>query len=105
MRKDLLMSTDLIALHQRRWFTPHWFLMWQVARMPGETIAALFRHCVVLSNVPFEIQPVATEDVEGETVAATVAEIAESEQSEADKDADWDVLEDEKKQQPADAPQ
>jgi len=102
MRKDLLVSADLIALHQRRWFIPHWFLMWQVKRMSADAIAELFRHCVVMSNIPFTIQPV--DETEGETVAATVTETAESEQSETETD-DFDYPDDGKKTSPADAPQ
>lgn len=102
MRKDLLISADLIALHQRRWFIPHWFLMWQVKRMSADAIAELFRHCVAVSNIPFTIQSV--DETESEAVAATVTETAECEQSEAETD-DFDYPDDGKKTSPADAPQ
>ncbi len=91
MRKDLAISADLIALHQRRWFAPHWFLMWQVKRLPAEVIFELFKHCVRISNIPFDIEERPVDDAE--TIAETVA-------SDANPDDDWDYIEEEKKNQP-----
>lgn len=91
MRRDLNISSDLIALHQRRWFLPHWFLMWQIQRLPGETIYTLFKHCVRLSNIPFDIEP--KED-------AAVEKTEEQTEEQADDD-DWDYIDEEKKNRPA----
>ena len=96
MRRDLAISADLIALHQRRWFIPHWLIMWQVQRLSGETIYALFKQCVTLSNIPFDIAETA-----GETVAETVAAVDESSET---VDDDWDYIDPEKKNHPAAAP-
>lgn len=106
MRKDLLISADLIALHQRRWFIPHWFLMWQVKRMSADAIAELFKHCVAVSNIPFAIQPVDETDdaIESETVSEPVATSVAPPVTEAETD-DFDYPDDGKKPQPADAPQ
>ena len=101
-RKDLAISADLIALHQRRWFIPHWFLVLQVKRMPGETIAELFRHCVKLSSIPFAIEETVSDDelVVAETVSESVAET----ETVAEVD-DFDYPNDGKKPPPADSPQ
>jgi hypothetical protein len=95
MRKDLAISADLIALHQQRWFVPHWFLAWQVKRLSGETIAELFRRCVRLSNIPFDIEERPVDKTE--TVTETVA-------GDANPDDDWDYIEEEKKNQPVAPP-
>lgn len=92
MRRDLSISSDLIALHQRRWFLPHWFLMWQIQRLPGETIYALFKHCVKLSNIPFDIEQKDEEKTEEKTV---------DNNSQKEIDDDWDYIDEEKKNRPA----
>lgn len=91
MRRDLSISSDLIALHQRRWYLPHWYLMWQIQRLPGETIYTLFKHCVKLSNIPFDI-----EDKAEETAEDKAEEAAEEEAED-----DWDYIDEEKKRHPA----
>lgn len=96
MRRDLSISSDLIALHQRRWFLPHWFLMWQVQRLSAETIYALFKRCVTLSNIPFDIA-----ETVSETATETVETVETVDESSAVVDDDWDYIDTEKKNHPA----
>lgn len=84
IRDDLNISADLIAMHLRRSLWPSsWVLFW-VKRLSVETIAHLFKRCVTLSNIPFNIVE------EPETISLEAAN---------DND-DWDYLEDEKKSSP-----
>ena len=55
MRDDLIVSTDLIALHLRRWYLPRWVVAFRLRRLSAAAIAELFRSCVTLSNLPFSI--------------------------------------------------
>ena len=85
MRNDLLISTDLIALHLRTGYTPMILIRWRVRRLSIDTIAELFAKCVELSNIPFDIKP----DESAENTAP---------------DDDWDYIDEEKKTRAA-APQ
>lgn len=84
MRDDLIVSTDLIALHLRRWYLPRWFVVFRLRRLSAATIAELFRSCVTLSNLPFSI-------VKDEPIAST---------DDLDDEWDWIGDEDEKKKRP-----
>jgi len=87
IRDDLAVSADLIALHLRRLIYPNkWVLFW-VKRLSIETIAELFKRCVTLSNIPFDIKE---QDETFET-------LTEADQGEDD----WDYLDSEKKSSPA----
>lgn len=101
MRRDLEISADLIALHLRRWFIPHRFLMFQIKRLPDETIYQLFHFCVRFSNIPFDIKE--REDLD-ETKQETVSVDSKADKTEIPLEDDWDYLEEEKKPRPA-APQ
>ncbi|MEY8247306.1 MAG: hypothetical protein RPT11_02895 [Bermanella sp.] len=87
IRDDLAISADLIALHQRSRVFPRWLAhRWRVQaikRLPVETIATLFKRCVALSNIPFDIQEEPATDVTDATPATD--------------DDDWDYLDAEKK--------
>lgn len=86
MRDDLQVSTDLIALHLRRWYLPRWFIAFTIRQLSAATIAELFRHCVALSGIPFSIEP---------------AEPVDSVEGSDALDDDWDYIDEEKKQHPA----
>jgi hypothetical protein len=84
MRDDLRVSTDLIALHLRRWYLPRGFIAFRIQQLSAPMIAELFRHCVTLSGIPFSIEPTADADDDIET----------------DIDDDWDYVDEEKKSRP-----
>lgn len=102
MRKDLEISSDLIALHLGRWFIPHRYLMWQMSRLPSKTIAILFRQCVKLSNIPFDIQPI-DHDETGSNDEVSEQKPDESADVEPAEDDDFDYPDDGKKPQPTHA--
>ena len=92
MRDDLIVSTELIALHLRRWYLPSWFISYQLRRLSAAAIAELFRNCVELSNLPFSI----SKDDDQERAATAEPD------TESDPDNEWDYVDDdgEKKQRP-----
>ncbi len=85
IRDDLSISADLIAMHLRHsWWPSSWVLFW-VKRLSVETIAQLFKRCVTLSNIPFNI----VEEDQTDSIEA------------ANDSDDWDYIEEEKKPNPA----
>lgn len=92
MRDDLVVSTDLIALHLRRWYLPRWVIAYRLRQLSAGTIAELFRSCVTLSNLPFSI----TSDDEPQRSDPSLEPVD-------DLDNEWDYVDDEgeKKKRPA----
>ena len=92
MRDDLVVSTDLIALHLRRWYLPRWVIAYRLRRLSAGAIAELFRSCVTLSNLPFSI----TSDDELQRSDPSLESVD-------DPDNEWDYVDDEgeKKKRPA----
>ena len=91
--KNLVMAIDVGSLHMRRWYMPAWFIQWRLRRLPDELLAALFRECVQLSQLPFDIEQT---EVEPEASLKSIdEEIAASD--------GWDYLDEdpEKKPNPA----
>ena len=84
MRDDLIVSTDLIALHLRRWYLPRWVVAFRLRRLSAAVIAELFLSCVTLSNLPFSI-------------------VKDEDSAELDLNDEWDWVDDEneKKNRPA----
>lgn len=95
MRDDLIVSSELIALHLRRWYLPRWFVAFRLRRLTAATIAKLFQSCVELSNLPFSI-------VKDDGVADDLQRSDPSLESSDDPDNEWDYVdeEDEKKKRP-----
>lgn len=93
MRDDLLVSTELIALHLRRWYLPRWVVAFRLRRLTAATIAELFRSCVELSNLPFSIVRDVDDDLQRSDPSLESAD---------DPDNEWDYVddEDEKKKRP-----
>lgn len=89
MGNDLKISTDLIALHLRRWYLPRGFIAFRIRQLSAATLAELFRQCVQLSGLPFSI----VKDDESD----------DSLQHRDSQPDDWDYVddEDEKKSRPA----
>lgn len=54
LRSNLELSAEFVALHRRRWYVPHWYLVWRYKRLPDSVLALLFNHCARLSNMPFK---------------------------------------------------
>jgi hypothetical protein len=92
MRDDLRVSTDLIALHLRRWYLPRGFIAFRIQQLSAPTIAELFRHCVTLSGIPFSIESLASDNE-----AVTGDEPAADDDVDVD---DWDYVDQEKKSRP-----
>jgi hypothetical protein len=94
MRDDLIVSTELIALHLRRWYMPRGVIAFRLRRLTAATIAELFRSCVTLSNLPFSI-------VKDDETAEPDNLIAAADPA-GDPDDEWDWVdgENEKKKRP-----
>jgi hypothetical protein len=93
MRDDLIVSTELIALHLRRWYVPRGVIAFRLRRLTAATIAELFRSCVTLSNLPFSI-------VKDDDVDDGLQRSDPSLESSDDDEWDWVDGEDEKKKRP-----
>ena len=93
MRDDLIVSSELIALHLRRWYLPRWFVAFRLRRLTAATIAKLFQNCVELSNLPFSIVKDDGDDLQRSDPSL---------ESSDDSDNEWDYVdeEDEKKKRP-----
>lgn len=91
MRDDLIVSTELIALHMRRWYLPRWVVAFRLRRLSAATIAELFRSCVTLSNLPFSIT--SDDDLQRSDPSLVLDD---------DPDNEWDYVDDEgeKKKRP-----
>jgi hypothetical protein len=91
--KNLVMAVDVGSLHMRRWYMPAWFIQWRLRRLPDELLAALFRECVQLSQLPFDIEQT---EVEPEASLKSIdEEIAASD--------GWDYLDEEPEKKPSPA--